>query len=370
MRIEKLLLWENLYPSGVEWNDIVDNICDFLLCNAGTSIVYRVRNEVLGNLDASEAQRLQSLILNEKKVRHIIESAQPDGWLGTCFHSRMRGAKPLDVCEAALLYLAEKGVDLKHPVFSGVMNAYQTRSKTDPIFDGFEKTYDRYDICCWGLWLIRAAGIARAGYEESIDISREVEFSLNSFLNVLNYEDIEQVTDISKSGKRFFPNGTLWPCNYHLKILAFTNGWRSKDKLLRLGQAVEHLLSMPGKGYPIYTKVNNYYASPCDAFIGSPIESFNRESVNGRWFDKMELFARCGIVPFSERLAREVSLLRESIDEQGICRANVDEGYFKNWGAYSGLQLEENWRSGIKRSCDISFRALEILDLTAKSLAQ
>ena len=69
------------------------NTCDFLLENAGPSIVYRVKKEVLNQLTPSEADDLQQRILKEKKVRQIIENAQPDGWLGTCFHSRMRGAK-------------------------------------------------------------------------------------------------------------------------------------------------------------------------------------------------------------------------------------------------------------------------------------
>lgn len=335
--------------------------CDFLLENAGPSIVYRVKKEILNQLTPSEADDLQQQILNEKKVRQIIENAQPDGWLGTCFHSRMRGAKHLEVCEAALLYLAEKGVELSHPVFSGVMNAYQKRSKTDPIFDGFEKTYDRYDLTCWGLWLIKAAGIARAGYEDRIDISREIELSLNSFLNVLNHDDISEVISISKGGKHYFPYDTLWPCNYHLKILAYTQSWRTEENLVRLAEAVDRLLAMAPKDYPIYSKVENYYAAACDAFVHAPIDSFDKAFVKGQWFDKMELFARCGIIPYSERLQHEVSLLRESIDENGICTATVDETYFKNWGAYSGLQLEENWRTEIKKKCDITFRALMIL---------
>ena len=58
--------------------------------------------------------------------------------------------------------------------------------------------------------------------------------------------------------------------------------------------------------------------------------------------------------------------MRESIDENGICTAIVDETYFKNWGAYSGLQLEENWRTKIKKKCDITFRALMILTLASE----
>lgn len=339
----------------------MDKMCNFLIQNAGPSIVYRVKQEIQNEIPADEESKLQARILEEKQIQYIFENAQADGWLGTCFHSRMRGAKPLDVCEAALRFLAEKGVPLSHPIFKGAMNAYVLRKKDDPIFDGFEKTYDRFDFSCWGLWLIRASGIARAGYEQQIDISKEIDLSLNSFLNVLNYDTLEDALSVSKSGKHYLREGLLWPCNYHLKILAFTDSWRTEENVKQLSKAVDRLLEYPSLQYPVYSKVDNYYAAPCDAFVQSPIKSFEAHSVDGQWFDKMELFARCGIIPFSKKLQAQVALLSESIDDDGVCRAHVDEKFFKNWGAYSGLQLEENWRKKINKECDITFRALLIL---------
>lgn len=337
------------------------SICGFLLDNAGASIRYRVKKEILKNMETDEKVMLQNNILNEKDVQYILGHKQPDGWLGSCFHSRMKGAKALDVCEAALRYLAEKGVELEHPVFEGVMNAYLTREKNDPIYDGFWKGEEDFRYTCWGLWLVRSSGIARCGFEKKIDISREIECSLQSFLNVLNYENIEEVLRLSKNGTYYFKEGLLWPCNYHLKILAFTDSWRTESNLLRLAEAIEHVLSFPKSSHPVYTRIQGNYISPCDAFIDSPIAEFNYESVKGEWFDKMELFARCGVIPYSKRLLRETSLLKESIDGNGICQANIDEKFFRNWGAYSGLKLEDNWRTNLKKKCDITFRALLVL---------
>lgn len=45
------------------------------------------------------------------------------------------------------------------------------------------------------------------------------------------------------------------------------------------------------------------------------------------------------------------------------------EYYFRGWGPYAGLQLETDWKSKIRKTCDITFRALLILhysDLTKK----
>lgn len=339
----------------------MDNMCDFLINNAGSSIKYRVKKEILKDISQQEEALLQKLILKEKDIQYILDNQQSDGWLGKWFHSRMKGAKPFDVCEVSLRYLAEKGLDLNHSVFQGVMNSYLTRDKTDSAYEGGGSLDDDYKYPCMGLWLVRASGIARAGYEQHMDISKEIQFSLNSFFNVLNYNSIYEAVSVNKRGKYFFNEGLLWPCIYHLKILAFTHSWRTKQNVCRLAEAVEHLMSFPKISHKVYIKIKSYYASPCEAFIQPPVSHFEKENVRGQWFDKMELFARLGIVPLCRSLKKETELLKETVDCNGICQAYTDEAFFKNWGAYSGLRLEESWRTIAKKKCDVTFRALLII---------
>lgn len=56
-----------------------------------------------------------------------------------------------------------------------------------------------------------------------------------------------------------------------------------------------------------------------------------------------------------------ISLIRESVNTYGICEVDVDEGQIKGISTYSGLQLEVDWKSQVRRQCDITFRALQIL---------
>lgn len=339
----------------------INKIYDFLLENAGPSIQYRTKKEIIKYISLEEEQALQDQILREKDIKYIFENRQPDGWLGTCFHSRMRGANSLDVCEVALRFLAEKGITLNHPIFSGAMNAYLTRNRFDPVYDGSGKLDDDYKYPSMGPWLVRSSGIARSGYENSIDISKDIYYSLNSFLNVLKYNNIEEAISMSKNGKYYFKDNVLWPCIYHLKILAYTHSWRTAENIKQLARAIDHLLSFPVFEHQVYTKINSFYASPCDAFIQPPIEKFDALKVKGIWFDKMDLLLRCDIIKYSKYLMNEISILKETIDNNGVCQAYIDETYFKNWGAYSGLRLEENWRTEAKKRCDITFRALLIL---------
>ena len=294
------------------------HMIDFLYNNAGSTIIYRIKKEILNDITNQEACELQRKILQEKDIQYILNNRQKDGWLGTCFHSRMRGAKNLDVCEAALKFLQEKGVSLEHEVFDNLCHAYFTRDKNDPIYDGFEKYYDVYDFAAWGLWLIRAAGLARIGKEESEGMTKAIKLSLNSFFDVLNYSCIEEACSVSKNGTYYFSKGVLWPCKYHLEILAYTHGWRSQDNIKRLAMAIDHLFTISEPGKPIYTKIKNSYHSPCDEFIKSPISQFRADNMSGDWFYKMELFARCGIIPYSKYLSNELELLKQSIDSDGM----------------------------------------------------
>jgi len=66
-------------------------------------------------------------------------------------------------------------------------------------------------------------------------------------------------------------------------------------------------------------------------------------------------------VPYIPILREAVEDIVNSVDDDGICRIPVLEDIFKGWGAYAGLQLEVDWKSKIRKACDITFRALLIL---------
>ncbi|MCI9033653.1 MAG: hypothetical protein HFJ08_06310, partial [Lachnospiraceae bacterium] len=60
-------------------------------------------------------------------------------------------------------------------------------------------------------------------------------------------------------------------------------------------------------------------------------------------------------------LKKEVDIIYDSIDEQGICRANYVEKALKGMGCYGGGQLEVDWRSRTRKLCDVTYRGLLIL---------
>ena len=52
---------------------------------------------------------------------------------------------------------------------------------------------------------------------------------------------------------------------------------------------------------------------------------------------------------------------RITIDENGICKAVVDENQLKGISTYGGQQLEVDWKTDTRKLCDITFRVLLIL---------
>jgi hypothetical protein len=99
-------------------------------------------------------------------------------------------------------------------------------------------------------------------------------------------------------------------------------------------------------------KCNGVYPFPVISQPGKP-EFYNLEYI--------EWFARCGIVPYVPALQDAVKDIISNINDDGICRLSVPDDIFKGWGLYAGMQLEVDWKSKIRRDCDVTFRVLLIL---------
>ena len=82
----------------------------------------------------------------------------------------------------------------------------------------------------------------------------------------------------------------------------------------------------------------------------------------------MEWICRCGLAPYIPELQAEGDILANAIDENGICRATVDENQLKGISTYGGQQLEVDWKSDTRKLCDITFRVLLIMFYSKKEI--
>lgn len=159
----------------------MQRMINFLLENANPSIVYRVKKEILQDISEEEEKVLQEKIMQEKIVKSIVECQKENGWLGNGYHGGNKNAGQYTNMEAGVKYLAEKGVRKDSDALKRAMGAFKELPNTDPCYRGTWNINDEFKYAANGANLFRCACIARAGYENYIDIKPQIQLALDSF---------------------------------------------------------------------------------------------------------------------------------------------------------------------------------------------
>jgi hypothetical protein len=182
---------------------------------------------------------------------------------------------------------------------------------------------------------------------------------------VLEVDSILYITRIKKvSGKekRVFNDYEKWPCYYHLDILAHTTSWRTEDNIKMLAEAVKKLMR---SDRPECQVGGDSWVGYVLGTVGCLKEGYtlgyDKDGVHYTYLDRVEWLCRCGLATYIPELQAEVDLLVSTIDENGICRATVDENQLKGISTYGGQQLEIDWKTDTRKLCDVTFRALLIM---------
>jgi len=329
-----------------------------LLEGACAPIKYRIRAEILGHpASAPEMQDLQAQILEDALVKEVIAWQEPDGWLGWDFH----GAKSL---ETGVRILCEKGIDLRNPVLARALAALE--KYPDRLGRGIGKVGDILDEAgLGGSHMIRAAVLAYARTEDEPFIKVQVDVALAGFNAVLGVDSIKDIVEDYR-GKPVFQPAALWPSIYHLRLLAFTRGWRTAENRGMVTAAVRRLVEL--SPIPeIWVRHKSQLISPasfCMQDFDPDMEAMDAAHWM-MWFHRMECLARLGVVQEVPHLASQVDALADMLAAgNGRFTKKLTHRYFNTWGAYTGLMLEEDWRAPARRENDLTFRSLLILHYT------
>ena len=342
---------------------------DFLLENANPSIRLRVKKEILNNLAQEEEARLQEQILEEKIIRFLGEKQQANGWIGLGFHGSSKNAGQYDNQEVGTKYLGEKGLK-GTALLDRAMDAYATTELTDPCYGTRGQYWSEFEVPAQGQNLVRCACIARAHYDDRIDISPQSALSLESFQRVTQVDSIWDVSRPVKKGRLFHKN-ERWPCRYHLEILTFTaEQWKTEENAAMLAEAFRRLMRTDRAeiiNTPVACWVGNHAVGPGwllnegYSISGDGLNGHTNDGVRRTNLEKAEWLCRCGLYPHLPELREEVEFIAGNINSDGICSVPMYEGEFRGWSPYFGAQLETDWRAKIRRQCDVTFRALLIL---------
>lgn len=333
---------------------------DFLLNNANSSIKLRVKKEILNNISKQEEKKFQEQILEEKIIKLIKEKQLETGWIGLGFHGSNRNAGQYDNQEVGTKYMGEKGLKGTQ-ILDRAMEAY-VKTKLEDMGSEFE-------IPASGSNLIRCACIARAHYDDVIDIKPQIELYLESFKRVI---EVDSVFDVSRPAKNFrlFNKNERWPCRYHLEILAFSTAtWRNEDNIAMLAESFKKLMRSDRKDIintPVKCRVGNYAVNPLwllnegYSISGTGLNFHDEGEIRKTNLEKIEWLCRCGLYDYLPELREEVDFVINSINKDGVYTAAIYEKEFRGWSPYFGAQLETDWKAKIRKQCDVTFRALLI----------
>lgn len=340
------------------------NAIQFLLKSANPSIVLRVQNEILGSSTFANEAELREKIREEWIYRRIAACQKENGWLGNGFHGPNKNTGPYENQEVGTKWLAEKAVGRDDPVLKRAMEAFVTTELTDICYRTKGKYFDEFRYAANGQNLIRCACIARVGYDDEIDITPQIQLALDSFRRVLEVDSILDITKIRKvSGreKRVFNDYEKWPCYYGLDLLAHTQSWKSEENIRMLAASVQKLMR---NDRPQCQVGGDSWVGYILGTVGCLKEGYTlgyeKDGIHHTNLERVEWLCRCGLALYLPALQDEVQLLMDAIDENGICRAPIDEEQLRGISTYGGQQLEIDWKEPIRKYCDITFRALLI----------
>ncbi|KUO76367.1 MAG: hypothetical protein APF77_06610 [Clostridia bacterium BRH_c25] len=324
------------------------------------SIKYRIKKEILE--DDSGLDQLQHEILQDNRVQYALSWQNDDGYFGEVFHGgwipREKRKYSTTGAESALRFLREMGFSVK--------NDFVKRGLDALLKEGWNKGGSKWnsyipEIGLHGQDYIRSVVFAYFGIEDHGFIKTEIERAMEVFIRSENIHDFDDITGVYKN-KRFYKSAVVLPEIYHLRLLAYTNGWRNEESLGRIKECIEHLINL--SPIPdIYIKYKSQLIAPAMLYprnLSKKLSDFTDRDWFC-WFHTFELFARLGVVKDIPQLLRQLDEFKTILRQgEGFFRIKPDDYGFKKWSAYTGLALEKDWKNE-RWMYDLTFRSLLIL---------
>ena len=344
-----------------------------LLEHSCPSIKYRIRRELLGEeTDTSVMRNLQIGITTNGMVKTALAYQKPSGKFGEVFHSgidfnlKTQSVRP--GAEGIFRFLSEMGLSTLNPRFQMAIESLQN----DDWF-GEKKGvcwvyYPEHNM--YGLDFVRSVTLAQLATEEEYDFSEFVSHAIQVLAELTEFESYEDLTSTFDDRGRIrlvFRDGVRFPEIYHLKLLAYTSSWRTKEQRKIVLKGVQRIVDLsPIRSVKVLHKrmclgPATIYPSNLRIDLRQLTDGgWNRNSWSD-WFHTFDLFARMGVVEHIPELRRQAVQLMEILDEgDGFFNLKLTEKHFRRWTIYTGAALEDRWTDE-SRKWDLTFRSMLIL---------
>lgn len=331
---------------------MINNALEWLINEGCPSIVYRARKEIRQeNITDAEYANYQKMILEEEKVQRILSWQDKDGYFGTRLHTAPSRSK-IWTHEGCVRYLLEMGLD----------NERIKKSLDVMLQPGWGKECENSRAASvFKYELIRASLFAQAGIQDDEIVNRWVDDAVHAFRCVAEAEDINELIFEGKNNRLIFKENIFVPVIYHLRILAFTDSWRTEENIRMISKAYEKLykwLPLP----PMYYNSKLYPVAPLGNVCWQVNQNYTEE-LGFVWLHFYEMSARMGMLgqdsPFRKHFE---DLKNQVINNDGVLVEYTKKrnGSFVGWSGYSGISLEGDGRNQQQRIRDLLFRVLII----------
>lgn len=336
------------------------NLIDFLLENAPSNILYRVKKEILQErTDSPEMLYLQSQILNLPKVKKAFACQRENGFFGSVIHGVY-----FDGFDSTVELLKKNGVELTDP---HMVKARESLTHwTDCEKDHFYKAGNAMDEHGrGGFRAIWAEQLVELGADESLpQITEQIEMALNAFRGALEYSSPD---DFSKKATfrgelcRYYIKGATFPAANHISILEKTLSWRTEDKLAMVKRSFAHCKEIMKDYHDGIIYVNcGHFVGPFNYNWNAPkerirIRDFDTHPIDFAWFMKGLGSASISYPVFDDDNPYFVESLIAMIEDEHFIDSINDEQLrmFKNYAS-----IAPSWRKKESIACDLYFPIL------------
>ena len=336
------------------------NLIDFLLENAPSNILYRVKKEILQErTDSPEMLSLQEHILNLPKVKKAFACQRENGFFGSVIHGVY-----FDGFDSTVELLKKNGVELTDP---HMVKARESLTHwTDCEKDHFYKAGNAMDEHGrGGFRAIWAEQLVELGADESLpQITEQIEMALNAFRGALEYsspDDFTKKATFRGELCRYYIKGATFPAANHISILEKTLSWRTEDKLAMVKRSFAHCKEIMKDYHDGIIYVNcGHFVGPFNYNWNAPkerirIRDFDTHPIDFAWFMKGLGSASISYPVFDDDNPYFVESLIAMIEDEHFIDSINDEQLrmFKNYAS-----IAPSWRKKESSACDLYFPIL------------
>ena len=336
------------------------NLIDFLLENAPSNILYRVKKEILQErTDSPEMLYLQSQILNLPKVKKAFACQRENGFFGSVIHGVY-----FDGFDSTVELLKKNGVELTDPRMMKAREALTDWKEYKK--DHFYKAGNAMDEHGRGGFLaIWAEQLVELGADESLpQITEQIAMALNAFCGALEYsspDDFSKKATFRGEPCRYYIKGATFPAANHIRILEKTLSWRTEDNLAMVTRSFAHCKEIMKDYHDGIIYVNcGHFVGPFNYNWNAPkerirIRDFDTHPIDFAWFMKGLGSASISYPVFDDDNPYFVESLIAMIEDEHFIDSINDEQLrmFKNYAS-----IAPSWRKKESSACDLYFPIL------------